>query len=53
MCTSMLKLFLCDKKMLLKDLFFIFIIIIKNYTISLSFWKINVFVLFKIMLESC
>jgi len=36
-----------------KDLFLIFIIIIKIHTISLSFYKINVFLLFKIVLEQC
>jgi len=36
-----------------KDLFFIFIITVKIYTINLNFEKINVFLLFKIVLESC
>ena len=37
--------------MVQKDLSFIVIIIIEIYTISLIFYKINVFLLFKIMLE--
>ena len=43
----------CFSCLVQNDLFFIFIIILKNYTINLSFKKNNVFILFKIVLKSC
>ena len=36
-----------------KEFVLIFIIIIKNYTINLSFYKVIVFIPFKIVLEPC